>query len=161
MNLVKLKVASLGVLMLFAAGCGAAASTGGYPSGHTPSTPTTASTVIRGQTSPLGRIIVDHAGRTLYLFEKDTPGSSACYGTCAGIWPPLTTTTKVTPAAGLTARVGTFKRSDGTMQVTYNGHPLYYYVGDASAGQTKGQALDQFGAEWYVLAPTGNKVDNG
>jgi predicted lipoprotein with Yx(FWY)xxD motif len=162
MNHASLKLAGLGALTLLAAGCGAAASAGPYVSHHPTSTiNAAASTIVGVRASPLGRIIVGSGGRTLYLFEKDRSGSSACYGPCASIWPPLRTTGAVKAPPGLPARIGTIKRSDGTAQVTYNGHPLYYYVGDTAAGQTRGEGLDQFGAGWYVLAPTGNKVDNG
>ena len=162
MNLSDLKFAGIGTLALLAAGCGGAAAYGGgnaaqsasavkSPSGYT----------IRAKTSPLGQIIVDSRGRTVYLFEKDSHGSSTCYGACAGIWPPLTTTSTPKATGGLTAQVGTVKRTDGTMQVTYNGHPLYYYAGDTASGQTKGEGLDQFGAAWDVLSPAGNKVAGG
>jgi predicted lipoprotein with Yx(FWY)xxD motif len=110
--------------------------------------------------SPLGRILVDASGRTLYLFQKDRGTASTCYGACAGIWPPLTTKGK--PLAGpgvLASRLGTTRRKDGKVEVTYNRHPLYYYVGDAKRGDTTGQGLDQFGAEWYVLSPAGTRID--
>ena len=110
-------------------------------------------------TSKLGRILVDDRGRTLYLFERDPVGRTTCTAACAGYWPPLLTRTK--PTAGRKAKqslLGVIRRSDGTRQVTYAGHPLYDFVGDAKPGQTTGQGLDQFGAEWYVLAPAGTKI---
>jgi predicted lipoprotein with Yx(FWY)xxD motif len=109
--------------------------------------------------SKLGKILVGAGGRTLYLFEADTSSTSTCSGSCAAAWPPLVTTG--TPVAGQGAQaglVGTSKRADGTTMVTNNGHPLYYYVGDSKAGDTTGQELDQFGAEWYVLNASGDKV---
>lgn len=111
--------------------------------------------------SRLGRILVDSRGRTLYLFEKDTPGRSACTGVCAGYWPPLLTRSK--PIAGRKAKqslLGVIRRSDGTRQVTYAGHPLYRFVEDTKPGRTAGEGLDQFGAEWYVLAPAGSRIEN-
>jgi predicted lipoprotein with Yx(FWY)xxD motif len=107
-----------------------------------------------------GRILVDSRGRTLYLFEKDRNGKSACAGKCATFWPPLITTGKPRVAAGAKASlVGTTKRADGRLQVTYNHHPLYTFVKDTKKGQTNGQNVDAFGAEWYVISPAGAKVE--
>ena len=110
----------------------------------------------------LGRIVVDGRGHTLYLFEKDRRGRSACSGACATYWPPLLTHGK--PIAGGGARqslLGVIRRADGTRQVTYAGHPLYRFALDARCGQTKGEGLDDFGGGWYVLAPSGKKIENG
>jgi predicted lipoprotein with Yx(FWY)xxD motif len=110
--------------------------------------------------SGLGKILVDSKGRTLYLFEKDKGPTSTCSGACASTWPPFTTNGQPKAGSGVTASMlGTTKRSDGTTEVTYNGHPLYYYAGDSNPGDTNGQNLDQFGAEWYVLSPAGKKVE--
>jgi predicted lipoprotein with Yx(FWY)xxD motif len=107
----------------------------------------------------LGKILVDSKGRTVYLFKKDTGMKSTCFGQCAVDWPPVTTTGKPTAGTGLTASmVGTTTRSDGKTQVTYNGHPLYLYVGDQKPGDTAGQNVNAFGAEWYVLSPAGSAV---
>ena len=107
----------------------------------------------------LGKILTDSKGRTIYLFEKDTGPKSTCSGACATDWPPVTTTGKPTAGSGLTASmVGTTTRSDGAKQVTYNGHPLYLYVGDQKAGDTNGQAVDAFGARWYALSPAGDRL---
>ena len=120
---------------------------------------TAASTAVDVATSKLGKILVDSKGRTLYLFAADTGSSSTCSGACAGAWPPLTTTKKPVAGSGANAALlGTTKRSDGTLEVTYAGHPLYYYAGDTGPGQTTGQALSQFGAPWYVVAPSGKAV---
>ena len=112
---------------------------------------------VKTGTSALGRIVVDGQSRTLYLFEKDKHGKSACSGACAANWPPLLTKGK--PVAGTGAKaslLGTTKRSDGTTQVTYNKHPLYTFVGDkGKRGSVKGQGLDAFGAKWYVVAAKG------
>jgi predicted lipoprotein with Yx(FWY)xxD motif len=112
--------------------------------------------------SRLGRMLVDARGRTLYLFEKDKGRSSTCYGACASYWPPVTTIGK--PRAGLgvhAALLGTTKRRDRKVEVTYAGHPLYLYAGDLKRGDTNGQGLDQFGAGWYVLSPAGKKIGHG
>jgi len=113
-------------------------------------------TVALGKTS-LGKILVDSKGRTLYLFEADKPNMSNCSGACLSIWPAYMSKTKAMAGSGVdAAKIGT--TADG--QVTYSGHPLYYYAGDQKAGDTTGQGLDQFGAKWYVLSATGDKVDN-
>src|SRR5262249_13998075 len=122
--------------------------------------PATRGATVETSVSSLGRILVDTQGRTLYLFEKDTRGHSACSGQCAIYWPPLLT--KGTPAAKAGAKqslLGVAHRSDGKMQVTYAGHPLYTFVQDTKRGQTNGQNLDKFGAEWYVLGPAGTKIE--
>lgn len=119
-------------------------------------------TIAVSDNSSLGKVLVDSKGRTVYLFQKDTGSMSTCSGACATDWPPVTTTGKPTAGSGLTASmVGTTTRSDGTKQVTYNGHPLYTFAGDSAPGATSGQGLDDFGAEWYVLAAGGDKIDNG
>jgi predicted lipoprotein with Yx(FWY)xxD motif len=153
------------LLTLVAAGCGAAASaSGGGAYGSAATTPAPASgaaTVVGTRASSLGSILVDGRGRTLYLFEKDRGTTSACDGSCAAIWPPLTTTTAPRAGTGAAAaRLGTARRADGTLGVTYAGHPLYLYAGDAKPGDATGQGVDQFGAEWYVLSPAGAKVDS-
>jgi predicted lipoprotein with Yx(FWY)xxD motif len=110
--------------------------------------------------SELGQILVDGAGRTLYLFEADTGTASTCDGACASAWPPLATAGQPIAGPGVSAsKLGTTKRSDGTTEVTYNGHPLYTFSGDSAPGQTSGQGSDGFGAEWYVLSAAGNPLE--
>ncbi len=105
-------------------------------------------------------IVVDSQGRTLYLFEADKPGSSECSGACAAEWPPLTVTGTPTGAGGIgKAYLGTIMRADGKAQVTYYGHPLYYFVRDTGAGTTNGQGVTAFGAKWYVVGANGQKID--
>jgi predicted lipoprotein with Yx(FWY)xxD motif len=107
----------------------------------------------------LGTFLVGPNGRTLYLFEKDKTSKSTCYDACAGAWPPLLTSGKPKASGSTKASLlGTTKRKDGKVQVTYKGHPLYYFVQDKKAGDTKGQDVDAFGAEWYVLATSGKKI---
>jgi predicted lipoprotein with Yx(FWY)xxD motif len=116
--------------------------------------------VVSAETSSLGRILVGPHGRTLYLFEKDTNGKSACAGMCATFWPPLIASGKPVAAAGAKASLlGTTRRADGRRQVTYNHHPLYTFAKDTKKGQTKGEEVDAFGAEWYVTSPAGAKVE--
>jgi predicted lipoprotein with Yx(FWY)xxD motif len=115
-----------------------------------------AGATINVSTTKLGRILTDGNGRTLYLFKKDTGAASACAGACASIWPPVS---GATAGHGVSAaKLSTIKRSDGKTEATYAGHPLYTYAGDAKPGDTRGQGLDQFGAEWYVLAPSGHQI---
>jgi predicted lipoprotein with Yx(FWY)xxD motif len=107
----------------------------------------------------LGTVLVDGKGRTLYLFQKDTTSKSRCTGACAENWPPLLTTGKA--SAGGSARkslLGTAKRSDGTTQVTYNGHPLYTFINDQAPGDVKGQGVSAFGARWYAVNASGKRL---
>jgi len=114
---------------------------------------------VRTRTTGLGRILVDSRGRTLYLFKKDSGKKSACFGACANAWPPLRASAKPTVGTGLKAsKVGTSKRSDGKAQVTYNGHPLYRFIGDKKAGDTNGEGLTAFGARWFALSRTGHQA---
>jgi predicted lipoprotein with Yx(FWY)xxD motif len=112
---------------------------------------------VKTAASSLGRIVVDGQSHTLYLFQKDKAGKSACSGACAQNWPPLLTKGSPKADAGAKASLlGTTKRADGTTQVTYNKHPLYTFVGDAGKrGSTNGQGLTAFGGRWYVVAAKG------
>ena len=123
--------------------------------------PTKPATVKARTTGKLGKILVNGSSQTLYLFEKDKNGKSACSGSCAAFWPPLLTKGKPVAGSGVTAsKLGTTKRSDGTTQVTYNKHPLYRFKMDNNkVGATKGEGLDAFGAEWYVVGTNGKKVE--
>ena len=150
---------AVALVALAVAGCGGgddqatAASSSSNASGAS-------STVGVSDVSGLGKILVDSQGRTVYLFEKDTGPKSMCSGACAQEWSPVTTGGKPSAGDGVTASmVGTTKRSDGTTQVTYNDHPLYRFVGDNNPGDTSGQNVDAYGAEWHVLSPAGNKVE--
>ena len=121
--------------------------------------PTSSSARVDIAKTNLGRILVDSKGITLYDFPPDKGKVSVCYGACAALWPPLITHGK--PVAGHGARaslVGTTKRKDGKLQVTYGGHPLYYFVTDRKPGQTTGQGLNQFGAPWWVISPAGKEI---
>ena len=116
--------------------------------------------IVSTATTSLGRILVRPRGHTLYLFEKDKNGKSACAGKCATFWPPLIAAGKPVAAAGTRASLlGTTRRADGRMQVTYNHHPLYTFVKDTKKGQTNGEGVDAFGAEWYAVSPAGAKVE--
>lgn len=149
-------------LLSTVAACGGTGSSGsgssGYGSGSGGGTSTGAAT-ISVHNSSLGNVLVDGQGRTLYLFEADKNGSSACSGSCAQAWPPLTSSGTPQAANGAASNeVGTITRQGGQKQITYHGFPLYYFVGDHKSGDTTGQGLDQFGAKWYVLSPAGNAI---
>jgi len=111
-----------------------------------------------GQSDEYGDYLVDASGRSLYLLEKDTAGASLCYDACSSEWPPLLSMQGMPRGldpAVKAGSIGTLQRTDGSMQVTYNGHPLYHYAKDTAAGQTNGQDVqDEFG-EWYLVTPTG------
>jgi predicted lipoprotein with Yx(FWY)xxD motif len=112
------------------------------------------------QTASLGNVIANAQGKTLYLFRADSGPKSDCYGQCAKYWPPLLTTGKpVAENAAKGSLLGTTKRKDGTIQVTYKGHPLYTFVEDTKAGMAKGEGSKAFGASWYALAPSGPTID--
>jgi predicted lipoprotein with Yx(FWY)xxD motif len=113
--------------------------------------------VFGAEGEPFGIILYDNAGYTLYTFSKDKGGTSSCYGACERTWPPALTEGK--PRAegeAIGARVGTTKRKDGTVQLTYAGHPLYTYSRDRSA-VTKGHGVHAFGGDWYAIRPSGAK----
>ena len=96
----------------------------------------------------------------MYLFEKDTGTTSSCYGACAAAWPPVVTVGSPVVGSGATASLlGTVKRTDGSTQVTYAGHPLYYFSGDQKAGDINGVGSQAFGAGWDLIAPGGKKVE--
>ena len=108
------------------------------------------------KTGPLGKYLTDGSGKTLYLFTPDTTPSSTCYGQCAAAWPALVT--NGAPAAGtgaIASMLGTSPRTDGTTQVTYNGHPLYYFKGDKAAGDTNGQGV---AGTWFMVSDAGVKI---
>jgi predicted lipoprotein with Yx(FWY)xxD motif len=160
--------AGLAALTLVLAACGASGTSGSSAyggGGHaaaaaTPSAAATAATVDLHKSS-LGTILVDAQGKTLYLFEADKNGKSVCSGPCATAWPPLLSKGAPQAAMGAIASlIGTTARSDGGSQVTYAGHPLYYFVGDKAAGDVTGQGINKFGAKWYVVGKDGKKIDN-
>jgi predicted lipoprotein with Yx(FWY)xxD motif len=119
--------------------------------------------VTTGRVSGLGNVLVDGQGLTLYMFVPDAQrGQSTCYDACASGWPPLRLPTGVTiPVVAGQAEaslLGTTTRKDGGQQVTYNGWPLYLWVGDTGPGQATGQGIDSLGGDWYVLSPKGEVI---
>jgi predicted lipoprotein with Yx(FWY)xxD motif len=119
-------------------------------------------TVVTWRKTSIGNAITTAQGHTLYLFRADHGTTSACYGQCAVYWPPLLTTAKpVASGRVMGSLLGTTKRKDGKLQVTYKGHPLYTFVQDKKPGQTTGEGSTNFGAAWYALAPSGATIDRG
>lgn len=161
------------VVALVVAGCGGSYSNGSSSNGSSGSSSSgsssaqpAASKSAAGPAVALkklsdGNALVDAQGRALYLFEADKGDRSTCNGACASAWPPAAATGHPTAGPGLvSSKLGTTKRSDGTTELTYNGHPLYRYVADMKPGDANGEGLNQFGAKWYLLGATGNKIDN-
>lgn len=149
----------LGMLALVA-GAGAASSSAAAPAGQQAAGDTRASSTLTVRNTRYGRILFDGRGRALYAFTRDRRGgNSRCNGACAKKWPVYFA--KGRPLAGTGARqslVGTTQRRDGRRQITYNGRPLYYYVGDKSAGQILCQNVNEFGGAWLVVHPNGQRV---
>ena len=142
------------VIMVLATACGSSPSTGS--TNPSPSPASAGARVAVANNAKLGQILVDDKGMTLYLFVKDTGTSSTCYDQCAKFWPPVLTTG--TPQAGTGANqslLGTTTRSDGKVEVTYAGHPLYYFLSDKAPGDITGQGVNGFGDLWWVLTPSG------
>ena len=109
--------------------------------------------------SRFGRILTDGRGFTLYLFTRERTSRSRCYGQCAVAWPPLLTTGRPRAAGAARSRhLGTTRRADGTRQVTYRGHPLYYYVNEKQPLQVLCQNVFEFGGLWLVVGPSGRAI---
>src|SRR5260221_6430822 len=162
--------ALLGGVALLTAACGSAAYGGTASGGYDPpgagaqpgSGGTSGALTVKALSTHLGTLLTDGQGRTLYLFEKDQPGTSACTGACLSAWPAFTVTGSLVGGPDVSmSMLSTIRRPDGGVEVAYNGHPLYHYAGDSNPGDTNGQGLNQFGAEWYVVSPNGSKIDNG
>ncbi len=136
------------------AACGSSSDTSSG-SGSNPTGPVT----VAARNGAMGMYLTDGQGRSLYLFEADTNGTSTCTGPCAAEWPPLLTTGTPQAGSGVTAgMLGTVARADGTKQVTYNKHPLYLFGGDKAAGDTTGQGVNAFGALWWLVNPAGSAI---
>ena len=157
---------AFGVALLVAAcstgSSGTAAAGSSSPAGASSSSATaggSGSTVITTVSSSAGTFLATSSGHAVYLWSKDGNGMSACSGACAGAWPPVTTTGQVTASGGAkSSDLGTITRPDGTKQVTYEGHPLYFFSGDSGPGMASGQGNDGFGAKWWLVSPSGSDV---
>jgi predicted lipoprotein with Yx(FWY)xxD motif len=151
--------AAVPLIALAIAGCGGGGGGGGSAATAAATPNGQAATVGMSDGGSLGQILVDSKGRTLYLFQADSATKSGCTGECATEWPPLRVSAKPVAGTGIaSSKLGTLKRSDGAPQVTYNGHPLYWFTNDHEPGDASGQGLKDFGASWYVLSPDGTMV---
>ena len=147
---------------LLAAACGSSATSSNSPASASPagaagsSSSSAGGNMIKTGTSSRGAFLTDGSGRAVYDFLADSKNKSACSGACAAAWPPVVVTGQPTAGSGVTASgLSTLTRSDGTMQATYDGRPLYYYAGDTGPGMANGQGLNGFGHLWWLLTPSG------
>jgi predicted lipoprotein with Yx(FWY)xxD motif len=175
-------VAAVAAVALTVAACGSSSSSSSSPAsspnpasssnGYGGSTASSGSNASSGSSSsavaistakgPDGVHLTGESGKALYLWVADSNGKSVCSGACAQAWPPVTV--KSMPKASgnaVSSDLGTISRSDGTKQVTYKGHPLYYYVGDTRSGTISGQGSDGFGAKWWLVTPKGTAITTG
>jgi predicted lipoprotein with Yx(FWY)xxD motif len=147
--------AELAAVTLIVAACGGSSAGSGGASGTPSSAATAASSPASSgttlKTAKIGgaTVLTNAGGFTLYWFAPDTPAKSNCSGSCATFWPPVKGPSA--PGPGITGKLGTITRSDGTAQATYNGHPLYTYVGDTAPGQAKGNGLNLSGGVWHEV----------
>ena len=158
----------LAAATLLAAACssgGSSSSSAATPASSSPAAASSGnaaaatSTVISTASSSAGPVLINGTGRAVYVWAKDAKDMSACTGACASAWPPVPATGTVTAAlSAVSSDLGTITRSDGTKQVTYDGHPLYYFAGDSGSGQANGQGSDAFGAKWWLVTPAGADV---
>jgi predicted lipoprotein with Yx(FWY)xxD motif len=140
------------------AGCG-----GGSGANTATASPSTSgggmATIAMAKNPQLGPILTDANGNTVYAFAADSKGISNCSGSCASIWPPVTTSGKPIAGSGLpSSKLGTTKRSDGSTQVTYGNRPLYTYTADSSPGDVAGNGINEFGGLWYAVQPNGQNA---
>jgi predicted lipoprotein with Yx(FWY)xxD motif len=161
-RLISLAVLAVAGALVLAA-CGSSRGSGTSSTATATPRPSSSSTapVVTTKKTSIGTFLVGPSGRTLYLWEADKGSKSTCNGACAAAWPPLKAS--ATPKAGSGVNMsllGTSKRSDGSTEVTYAGHPLYYFAGDGAPGQANGEGSDNFGAEWYVVSTAGKPLEH-
>ena len=147
-------------LVVAACGGGQSSSSASSAPGNAPAaTPTGSAVSVGTATDSAGTYLVGASGRPLYLWVADSHGKSVCAGACAQAWPPLTTKSAPVAARGVTmSQLSTINRAAGVKQVAYDGHPLYYFAGDTSKGSLTGQGSDEFGAKWWLVAPSGTAI---
>jgi predicted lipoprotein with Yx(FWY)xxD motif len=148
-------------VLCLAVACGSASGAATASQSSPPSSGSTHHAVVDVQSSKYGQILFDGQGRALYLFAADKTSTPTCYDSCASVWPPYLTekgdaVNAMHAATG--SLTGTTPRTDGTLQVTYNGHPLYYYSGDKNPGDVLCQGVVDHGGAWYVVDPQGNAI---
>jgi predicted lipoprotein with Yx(FWY)xxD motif len=157
MNRLAILTVTAGALAAAAAGCSSSGNSSSSGAGGAGAVTVTSggAAVVKTASSPLGQILVDGSGRTLYLYKPDTGMTSTCTGSCASIWPPDATTGKPQGTGVSASMLGTTTRSDKSSQVTFDGHPLYYFSGDSKAGDVKGQGYQGI---WFVVSPSGTAI---
>ncbi|MCL2544106.1 MAG: hypothetical protein FWE71_16795 [Nocardioidaceae bacterium] len=157
---VPLLAASAAAAAVLLAACGSGMGSSAVSgSGSSHATGTTGAETIGTAGGSAGTHLTGDDGRAVYLWVADTGTTSTCNGSCAAAWPPVLSKGRPKAEAGAKAAdLGTTRRSDGSTQVTYRGHPLYYYAGDTAGGQTSGQGLDGFGAKWWLVSPGGSAI---
>ena len=168
-------VAALAVSAMAVAGCGSSSRSSTSTAAAAPAAATSPSSTTSTSSSggsgaesigtakgSMGTYLTADEGRAVYLWVADSGGKSACSGACAKAWPPVETKGQPTAEGGVAAAdLGTISRSDGSQQVTYHGHPLYYFIADKSKGQTKGDGTNGFGAVWWLVSPSGQSIKSG
>jgi predicted lipoprotein with Yx(FWY)xxD motif len=161
MRTTSIRRGAVALALLALAGCGSSTYGGGTAAGTSSSSAASsaasAKTDLKTADTGLGKVVVDADGRTVYVFDKDTPGSgtSACTAACLAKWPPVVATSGKPTVSGVTGQLGTITRDDGTKQVTLAGMPLYLFAGDSHAGDVTGQAV---GGIWWAVSPSGTKI---
>jgi predicted lipoprotein with Yx(FWY)xxD motif len=155
-------LAALASVALILAACGGSSSSGSTSAASAAPASSSASaggTTIGVAQASSGMYLTGPSGHAIYLWKADTGDKSTCSGACASEWPPLTVSGSPSAASGVSqSDLGTITRTDGTKQVTYDGHPLYYFAGDSSASATAGEGSNSFGASWWLVAPSGSPV---
>ncbi len=149
---------SLAALALIVAGCGGGGSSSTPTSSETSASGGGGMTVSAAEVSGLGTVLTDSEGLTVYEFAKDNGSTSSCYGACEEGWPPVIVKGQPSGEGSIASQLGTTKRKDGSVQVTYAGHPLYTFVGDSGPGEANGNGSTAFGGEWSVLDEAGESV---
>lgn len=128
------------------------------PSSSTPTGGSSTGTTVETHKGPMGTYLTDNKGRAVYLFTSDSSTMSSCNASCLSLWPALTTNGTPHGTGAANAKISTIKDTTGASQVTYNGHPLYYFSGDNGAGQTNGEGSNTFGAKWWLVSPAGKQI---
>jgi len=147
------------LVALLVAACGSAAKSSSTATGTNASdSSTSAHTTLSVMKGSAGTHLVGANGRTVYLWEGDSMNKSHCSSSCLSVWPAVTVAGKPTAGHGVNASAIATIKTDGKKQVTYEGHPLYYYAADSGAGSTSGQGSDGFGAKWWIVSPAGKAI---
>jgi predicted lipoprotein with Yx(FWY)xxD motif len=148
------------VLVLVVAGCGGGGSGSTPTNGETSASNGAGMTVSASEISGLGTVLVDSESFTVYKFAKDEGSTSSCYGACEQNWPPVIAKGEPSGEGEMASQLGTTKRKDGSVQVTYAGHPLYTYAGDSSPGEANGNGLTFFGGKWSAMDESGEALSD-